>query len=176
MAKEVKKVLKSCNLKVKVVERSGQTLKESLMKSDPFRREKCEEDCALCKNVESNVDCKGRNVVYKINCKECGESSQGLYIGESSRSIGERFKEHWDLYSKNSEKSVIHQHMLDHHEGQHKAISVKIVKSFKNDAMMRQVSEAEHIRLQKPEMNRKDEWQNLRNIYQKARYSRTKED
>ena len=170
MAKEIRNVLKTCNLKIKVVERSGQTLKQTLVKSNPFRREKCGESCcALCSNTESNVDCKVRNIVYKIFCKECGDKPGGMYIGESSRSIGERFNEHWDLYSKQSTRSVLHLHMVESHGGFHHNIQVKIIQRFNNDAMLRQVSEAEWIRIERPELNRKDEWQDLRRSHRQSR-------
>ena len=107
--------------------------------------------------------------MYKVFCKECGDKPQGMYIGESSRSIGERFNEHWDLYSKRSAKSVIHLHMVESHEGHHHNVQVKIIQRFNNDAMLRQVSEAEHIRIMRPELNRKDEWQDLKSQWQKTR-------
>ena len=66
--------------------------------------------------------------------------------------------------------------MMEHHGGEHKDISVEIANTYTNDAMLRQVSEAEHIRIQKPDMNKRDEWQILRNQYHKARWSQQNRD
>ncbi|KAJ8035138.1 hypothetical protein HOLleu_22268 [Holothuria leucospilota] len=58
MTKEVRKVLKTCDLKIRVVKRSGQTLKQALVKFNLFRQKKCgESSCALCRNTEININC-----------------------------------------------------------------------------------------------------------------------
>ena len=53
IAKEFKTILNSCNINIKVVERTGVTVKEMLTKSDPFRIQKC--GCSLC-SAEPNVN------------------------------------------------------------------------------------------------------------------------
>ena len=81
LAKEFKTILNSCKINIKVVERTGITIKEMLTRSDPFRIQEC--GCGLC-SAESKVNCKTREAVYKISCAGCQE----FYIGETSRSIG----------------------------------------------------------------------------------------
>ena len=53
----------------------------------------------MCK-VYSSTNCNGRGVVYQIKCQGCTGSSinDGLYFGETARSIGERVNEHLTKY------------------------------------------------------------------------------
>ena len=41
-------------------------------------------------DINSSVDCSSRNIIYMLGCKRCPEQ----YIGESERSLRERFSEH----------------------------------------------------------------------------------
>ena len=40
--------------------------------------------------INSSVDCSSKNVIYLLGCKKCPQQ----YIGESERSLKERFSEH----------------------------------------------------------------------------------
>ena len=63
-----KDVLKSQGIKVKVVERTTNAIKRSLMKSNPFKKKECQKDsCELC-NSGSDINCKVSGTVYKISC------------------------------------------------------------------------------------------------------------
>jgi peptide-methionine (R)-S-oxide reductase len=42
-------------------------------------------------NIRSSINCKTRNVIYKITCEKCPTF---VYIGETERSFHERFSEH----------------------------------------------------------------------------------
>ena len=92
LADACKKSFKKAGLNVKVDERSGRS------KSNPFRRNGCSDPtCEVCSLVTS-VHCKTREVLYKISCADVNENQQPCsnvsYIGETSRSIRERFREH----------------------------------------------------------------------------------
>ena len=90
LAKQFRDTLTSCGLKIRVVERTGDSIKSLLTKSDPFRTQTCDPNsCGVC-SAFPKISCKTRDAVYKITCKGCGE----FYIGETSRSIGQRYAEH----------------------------------------------------------------------------------
>ena len=98
LARECMEVLKKSELKVKVVEKSWQSIKKILSRSDPFKNNKCEKDnCKVC-ILGGNVNCKMRELVYSISCdgtKSDGNKCTDInYKGETSRSIEERFNEH----------------------------------------------------------------------------------
>ena len=78
-----------------------------LFSTDLAKGESCQrEDCPPCSSKEENkTGCKQQSIVYKSRCALCnGEESsrqegletrrKGIYIGESSRSLHERSKEH----------------------------------------------------------------------------------
>ena len=72
--------VKKSGLNIKIVERSGKKLKDTLQKSYPFPREKCEdqEKCLICQN-NGKGNCKRSNVTYEIVCNTCNSK----YIGET---------------------------------------------------------------------------------------------
>ena len=76
-------------VKIRVVERVGTTVKRVLQKSDPFQRRGCGRDsCVICVDG-SKVDCRVRGVVYELWCKECRRK----YRGQTGRSVYGRVKE-----------------------------------------------------------------------------------
>ena len=59
LAKTCRKALKDAELKVRVVERAGKSLKRTLAKSDPFRKPTCNQDkCKVCQ-LDSVVKSRG---------------------------------------------------------------------------------------------------------------------
>ena len=84
--------------KVRLVESSGIPLSRlfSLDLSDGL----CHRlDCTVCEkhNGKGSSKCKRKSIVYESRCMSCPSSSnQGVYIGESSRSLYERSLEHLD--------------------------------------------------------------------------------
>ena len=162
LAKACKIALKESELKIRVVERAGKSLKRTLAKSDPFRKTTCNQDkCKVCK-INSKVNCKSRGVVYEMKCQGCNGkgSNDGLYIGETARSVGERINEHLTKYEKKDKNSVFHKHVEEKHNGERQNVRLKVVSSCGNDAMLRQVTEAVVIKELNPELNTKEEWGN----------------
>ena len=74
LAKECRKIMKEAELKIRVVERSGKSLKQYLARSDPFKTPNCgnEESC-VCK-TDPTLNCKTRDAVYEIKCITCAET------------------------------------------------------------------------------------------------------
>ena len=162
LAKECQQILKESELKIKTVERAGRSLKESLVKSDPFKTKTCKEsDCQVCK-MNPKANCKVRDVVYEMSCLGSEEDGpcRETYIGESARSLKERINEHIDKYEKKDKSSVLYKHMQEKHGERKQQITVQVLTACPGDPMLRQVSEAVYIQELSPTLNSKEEWGN----------------
>ena len=153
-------VFKDIGLKIRVVERAGTSTKQQLVKSDPFPRNKCASaKCSIC-DTNEKVNCKKRDVVYRITCGGDHGRPQGIYIGETSRSISERMEEHVTRYKNKDPNSVFYQHVQEEHNGVTQNLSLELLASAPGDAMLRQITEAVYIREQSPDLNRREEFGN----------------
>ena len=168
LAELCQKEFKRAGLKIKVVERSGRSVKRTLVKSNPFKKKGCGRDeCQVCA-LGGEVDCKARGIHYKIWCD--GEDAQGNpcvnidYEGETSRSTECRFGGHMStLRSKNEQirqKSFLYDHMWEVHNGEIPPLKIEILGKYPGDPGLRQATEAVSIRQNKPKMNGKNEWTN----------------
>ena len=81
---------------MKLVERCGIKLKSLLWKADPWGGIQCADiSCPICLEESDRPICNVANAIYSNTCKQCkteGKSTQ--YIGETSRTVIERAKEH----------------------------------------------------------------------------------
>ena len=59
------------------------------MKSFDFEKHRYKKENILI-HIGKRIDCNTSNVIYKISCKKCGKN----YIGETSRPVCDRIKEH----------------------------------------------------------------------------------
>ena len=95
---------------------------------------------------------------------ECNRCEGVEYIGESSRSVAERFTEHAKMIRSENEqtrkRSFLHDHIESTHGGQVPSLEVKILRTCPDDPSMRQALEAVFIRKEDPILNRKQEWTN----------------
>ena len=166
LANKCREIFKKAELNIKVIEKSGQSVRKALSRSDPFKTKNCKkESCEVCA-TEDKVNCKHREVVYKISCdgtKENGEKCKNItYIGETSRSIAERFSEHKRALlhesTEQKKKSVFYEHITKEHNQVPQPLKLEIVGSYPGDAMLRQMAEAVMIADEKPVINSKDEW------------------
>ena len=85
-------------------------------------------DCVTChQGDDKRINCRQRNILYESECTLCavgkekdGKGSlgdgRGIYVGESSRSIYERAREHEMYRVKCSEESHQVKHWLSSHE------------------------------------------------------------
>ena len=163
LAERCKKEFKRAGLKVKVIERTGRSVKSSLVKSNPFKKPGCnKESCTVCR-MDKGIDCKARGVHYQISCEDerCTDTK---YEGETARSTGERFAEHLRLIRDKREefrqKSVMYKHAWERHGGAVPPMKFEILGRFPDDPAMRQATEAVSIRCNKPSLNNKMEWTN----------------
>ena len=168
LAEKCQKEFDRAGLKIKVVERSGRSVKRTLVKSNPFKKVGCgRAGCKVCA-LGGDVDCKAREIHYLILCD--GTNTQGNpcvdidYEGETSRSTEERFGGHMSIiYSKKEQTrqtSFLYDHMWEAHNGEVPPLKIKILGKYPGDPGLRQATEAVSIRQNKPKMNGKNEWTN----------------
>ena len=145
---------------VKVVERAGATLKSLFPLGSLWEGATCpREDCTTCRQgAEQTPNCTKSSLVYENVCQVCnpGAGAEGelkevrsdiptIYVGESSRSIYERSKEHWAAVKSNKEDSHMVRHQLAEHHGREPNFTMRTLKFFKS-ALTRQIAEAVRIR------------------------------
>ena len=99
----------------KVVERSGATIASKLAKSNLWANTRCgRPSCLPCIVSNKPVNCARRNLVYETFCKVCNElvgTNTFVYVGETARSICERYRDHHKDYKDNLEKSHMAKHV-----------------------------------------------------------------
>ena len=157
LAKECRKIFKQCELRIKIVERSGTSIKRLLTKSDPLSKGGCAgEECDVCNHSTQKI-CKVRESVYEILCTECDTS----YVGETSRSLQERFKEHLLKYRRKDKDSVFYRHSIENHHGVQPDLFIRILARCPGDPTLRQATEATYIKALNPSLNGKCEFGNM---------------
>ena len=116
ICRRVNGIIRGLKLNVRVAWLSGPTLKSKLTRSalePPPCRGKAR--CHACPNGLSGK-CHMKNVVYKISCKRCKfDPNPYFYIGETSRPVRERFKEHLSDARLRKLGTGLGEHVLDHH-------------------------------------------------------------
>ena len=132
LKKTYEKEIRSSGLRVKVVERTGRTLKSQLQCSDPFREENCGRvDCFVCTSMGKG-NCETENITYKIKCQS-ERCTKGTYTGESASNSYTRGKQHIMHYnSKNVEQSPMWRHCVEKHGGRRQQFTMDVTKSFRD--------------------------------------------
>ena len=127
LKKRIQQIAKRNNVKVKVVEKAGLTVKKVLQKSNPFGKVKCHrEDCEVCKFGKPG-DCRTRGCGYQLMCK----TDRRKYRGQTGRSVYERVKEEVQGWRSHSENNPLWRHSELFHGGEDFDLEVKITdKSF----------------------------------------------
>ena len=165
LAAKMREVLKSMEhtmgFKIKVAERAGNPLKSIFPLTSLWEGAQCgRTECVTClQDVEEMAPCTRKNLVYENICVQCNpgatkggsletlkEGAPSIYIGETSRTIFERSREHWDGVRKGEEGNHMVKHQRMEHIGElHPKFAMKVVK-FHKTALARQVAEAVRIR------------------------------
>ena len=149
------------------MERSGQSVKQILVKSSPFPKITCPADtCVVC-STNPKVNCKKREVAY-VDGEHNEQSKRGVYEGETSRSICERFDEHMRDYKSKLSSSVFYKHIQEVHNCEIQKLNLDIRYTCPADPMLRQITESVLIKENAPDLNRKSEWGNS-NVPRKRR-------
>ena len=155
LRKRYEQTIKETNIKIKVVERAGRTLKSLLQKSNPFKSDTCKnkEECMLCNN-NGKGQCRRDNVTYEVQCNECKQP----YIGETARNAYSRGLEHNKALIKSDKNSVLHRHATETHEGRNPGYTMSVT-GHHDSALTRQLTEAVKINNHSgPMINNKQEW------------------
>ena len=108
----------------------------------------------------SRSDCQVESVVYGIDCMGClDHQTVTKYIGESSRNMYLRGKEHQAALQSMDEESTLWQHCLEHHGGLIQSFRMFLIRKHRTP-LARQIHEAVKIAHCKANLilNRKGEW------------------
>ena len=134
-----------CDVRFKVVETSGASLKSVFHRSDPWAGQNCNRsDCFPCK-MEKGGNCSRSGITYQIVCLTCGTNGVVVhYKGESGRNMFTRGKEHLSLLNAKSIKSPLWKHCLEHHNGQMAEFKMEITGQFQTP-LQRQIMEGIQI-------------------------------
>ena len=127
---------------MKLVEKPGKKFIEVMKaKSKKPKYPGCGDPRCMVANTERGGNCKKNEILYVIECKECGDK----YPGETSRNGHTRGIEHLEDSESNDaerrEKSVLLRHMLEKHNGRKVDFSMKVVRSFQHDPLRRQCAD-----------------------------------
>ena len=116
-------------------------------------------DCLPCEGGRGEGgNCRGCGVNYILECKMCPATERCVYIGESSRNLYTRSKEHLSNYRNGSPSSFMSKHQTSAHPGEEPSFRASVTASTR-DCLTRQVKEAVLIRRsQVPVLNGKTEW------------------
>ena len=156
------RLARTTGYRIRMVELSGSKLCHLLPNTNPWSGQDCgREKCVTCgQGGERLIECKRRNILYESECTVCNPvdamkekeadlgKRQGVYVGESSRSIHERALEHNGDYQGQKDDSHMMKHWLTSHADLDAppAFRFRLVRSFP-DALTRQISEAVRIDL-----------------------------
>jgi hypothetical protein len=147
LMKRMDKKIKESGIEIRLIEKSGRTLGNILRTSDPRKEKKCKrEDCPVC-TTGGKGNCKSLNANYQMSC-ECDDP----YTGTTTRSSYVRGKEHLkDLNDKNPE-SDLWEHCRKKHDGNITSFRMDVIETFKQDPLLRQISEA--VRISRTDKNK----------------------
>ena len=124
LAKEIRRKEEENNqgrrTRIKVVELTGHTVRNTLAKNYPWKAQTCSlDECFLCTtNVDVTLSCRKPGVGYKISCTLC--KSMGVvaeYQGESGRNLFVRGKEHLREFKDKKSTNCMVIHSRKHHGG-----------------------------------------------------------
>ena len=133
--------IKKSNCKIKVVEKSGRSLKSILKKTNPFKEDRCnQQDCFICSS-EGSGQCDRANITYTIEC-EPTRKNKGVYCGETGENGYTRGKEHLEQYENKNENSVLWRYCREIHNNERKKFTMNKKETFGKDSMLRQISES----------------------------------
>ena len=82
---------------MKIIERNGPQLTGLLTRSDPWAGGDCgrETGSIFSQDWDKKPNCRQSNTTYRITCQLClKEGIKAVYIGETSRSMYKRMREH----------------------------------------------------------------------------------
>ena len=120
LRKEEETLSRQSGYRVKLVERSGNKLKELLVKADPFEGKDCgRTECAPCGTKAITLKwkiCWKQSCNYKATCFRCKEAgTTAEYYGETSKSIQKRSQGHLNKLKDLDPGNFMVKHNVTHH-------------------------------------------------------------
>ena len=145
--------------RVRVLERLGRSVIETIGNKAPWRSEPCSRSqCVPCTTKPGS--CRSRNVTYKIVCNTCAKSGQSkIYWGESHRAWADRCQDHVDAVKSGNLAYAIVKHHHNEHGNTPPDFLYKLHRSHRT-SLERQITEAlliEHTNVENI-MNSRAEW------------------
>ena len=159
LKKMYEEIIRRSGIRMKVVERTGRKLRSQLQTSNPFKEPECgREDCFVCRTFGQG-NCNAEGITYKIDCSAT-ECQKNRYKGESSHNAYTRGGEQMTKLANKDPNSPLWRHCMEQHEGEVQTFLMSVTGTFKNDPMLRQVTEAVQINNMdaNERMNDKAEW------------------
>ena len=156
LMKRIQGVVKKLNMRIKVLERAGATVKGLLQRSNPFGVRDCGRDNCLICCQGCGTNCRTRGCVYEYNCEDCSRK----YRGQTGRSVYERTKEHMESWVKSDDECPLQRHANLFHGGGHFVAELKVLSECYGKPSRRLITESVLID-ELPEtmtMNGKNEW------------------
>ena len=110
----------------------------------PKEKQYCPDLCDTCGSSRRTNPCLTKNCVYKIKCSHCDT----VYVGETSRTIGSRIKEHIRMV-----KQTVYSHLINHNKPSMQDIPWEILHRKIHDIRTCKIIEASEIRKHENVMN-----------------------
>ena len=136
--------------RVKMIERGGVKIMDTLGKKDPWAPEHCgKTDCLVCnsqgRKQGSPTPCRQESICYMLSCDRCKLGNvTAQYCGESARTAYLRGKEHKQGQEKMRSDNPLHKHDMIFHEGVAGQYTMKVLRKHKKP-LARQIQEATTI-------------------------------
>ena len=150
-------------VRIKVVERSGRSVKNTLAPNYPWKPQFCNDsDCFPCSSGKlPKISCRKPGVAYQIVCTLCsGSGISSVYEGESGKCVFERGKKHLSEFHAGLSTNAMVIHNRIHHDSVPSLnFEMKAVKTF-TTPLERQLDEALRIKNSEADvlMNSGSEW------------------
>ena len=129
---------KKSDLRVKVVEGTGKSIKSMLQKSDPFNTSDCQppqrDECPVC--ASGNGGCRREGVTYEITCDSCSH----IYVGETPDNTHHRGKQHAYSLRRKYESNALCKHLVTVHARRGPSppvFKIRVTRTFGNDCLLR---------------------------------------
>ena len=111
LQKKYQSEIRNQGYKIKVVEKTGTTLKKVLQKSNPFKQQRYGgKNCLVCKQA-GRGPCNAHGVTYEIKCQGC----ENKYFSEAARNAYTRGTEHARGLENGDEKSALWRQCIEKH-------------------------------------------------------------
>ena len=155
LARRVVGAVRSSGLKARVAWSSGKTLAKHAIRS-ALESPPCPAGTKRCNTCEAGLPgrCHTKNVVYKITCNLC-EDSSAFYIGESKRRVRDRFNEHIRDAKHKTDNTPLGDHVKRRHPNStitSTSFKISIERVCKDVADLK-IAESIEIRNQRPCLN-----------------------